>query len=374
MSNTMLSSELVVHDAAAMISDRSLIANLSNRSIEQKFSPGFGKTVNVSVPAQMTGELWNGTGSISSNEITETSTAVTLEYYAAQRINITEENLALDINDFHKRVTVPALDSVIGQIETYGMRRLNGFNGNLVGTAGTNPSTHAHIAAAEKTIFDQRHRDGNLASIINSTTNSSFRQLQIFNSLDFGSNRPAGLANGTLGQTEGIEFFRSSFAADAFDDGDTAGTVLTNNPVVSTNSLPINTLTATTGTIYEGTSLTIADDSSATRYTVTADATIATNAVTLSVTPALDTTVANDKVVTFETEVTQNYVFDPDALAFAILPLSKSSNTVSASYNNIGISIVEGERSTANLSQYWTFAAHVGAKITQPKFGCVFQG
>jgi len=82
----------------------------------------------------------------------------------------------------------------------------------------------------------------------------------------------------------------------------------------------------------------------------------------------------NGKAVTFETEFTQNYVYDPSAFACAVLPLSPSSNTVSASYNGLGISIVEGDRSTSNLTQEWVYAAHVGSKVIQPKFGCVMQG
>jgi hypothetical protein len=156
--------------------------------------------------------------------------------------------------------------------------------------------------------------------------------------------------------------------------GDIAGTVLTNGDPGTTNIIAINGLTAATGTIYEGTRFTIADDSSATVYTVTQDATIATNAASLYVSPNADASVATGKALTFQAAAKADVLFNPMSFAGAILPGAiVGPNVAAMNVGNIGVRIIS-DVSTSTLAGTWVWDCYVGFKVIHNKFGALMCG
>lgn len=371
MPNTFLTPSAVVRDTALILNDSLIIGNLVNRNVEQTFAQKVGSTVKVKAVPNF-GSADEFTTTTSASNVTETGVDVTLQKHFYKRVDLTTDELTLQVDDFTQLVAIPAVRSLVRSIEGYlAQRIIGGFNRNTVGTAGASPSTHAHILAAEKKIFDNRGDSSNLVGLITSTAHASLAALNIFTSQDYGAERPAGLRSNSLGMMSGVNWFRSPNLT--YSRGDVAGTVLVNATTASGTSLPIKDLTEATGTIYEGTRFVIAGD--ATVYTVTADATIASNAATLTITPTLATSAAGDAGITFQTAPSANVVYNPAGVAAVIIPpaavgpLSAISNV-----SGLGIRIVSSDISTSTLAASWVFDVLVGARVVMNEMGAVLQG
>jgi hypothetical protein len=375
MANTFITPSMVDRDASLALRDEMLIANLCTRSTEARFATKVGDTVSVKIPPDL-GVADEFVSSTAASNVTETEVEVVLEKHFYKRVDLTSNELTLEVDDFNALVTVPCVKSIVRGIEVYGIEKaVGGFARNLVGTAGTNPSTHAHIIAAEKQIFDNRGDVSNLVSIITSTSHAAFSQLDIFTSAEFGTDRPAALANGTLGRVAGISMFRSpnastftraSAAAEAALGGSVAGSGTAGAAVISMASF-----TTETGTIYEGARFTVAGDT--TVYTVTANAVKASNAATVSVYPVLATS-PSSALVTWQAAATENVVYNPRALACAVVPGAIiGPNVAAVSIDGIGVRVIS-DVSTSTLAGTWVFDVFCGFKVVQPKFGAVMQG
>lgn len=370
MANTFLTPTDVIRDANLILRDRALAANLVNRSIEDRFVRKVGDTVGVKVPAIIAGQEFTTTASASN--VTETQVDVVIQKHYYVKVTLTSDELAMELDDFNAAIQIPAVTGLVGKVEEYLLAKITGgFARNVEGTAGTNPSTHAHIIAAEKTIFDNQGDTAALVAIINSTAHASFKALNIMNSLDFRADAPSILAGNGLGQTNSIQFYRSVHAG-TLAQGDIAGTVLVNGASQVGSTLNVNGFTDTTGTVYEGTRFTIAGVVGTT-YTVTADITIASNAAALAVYPDVaspDTTAA----LTFESAVTECPVYKPAAVAAAIMAGAPAQNAAISNYDGLGLRIIQGNIDTSTLAQDWVWDLYVGCKVVQPAYGCIMQG
>lgn len=373
MANTFISPTEVVRDASLVLSDNLLIANLCVHDAEAQFARKVGDTVKVKVPPSL-GTAGEFSSTTSATNLTETSVDVVLDKHFYMRVDLSSDELTQNVDDFNTLVTIPAVNSLIRAIEAYGFQRVGGgFAPNLVGTAGTAPSTHAHILAGEQTIFDNRGDLSQIVSLVTSATYTSFALLDVFTNVQYGADRPAALATNSLGRIANSAFFRSPNAG-AFDRGDIAGTVVCDGDPGTTSVIAVDALTAATGTIKEGTRFTCASDSSGNVYTVTADTAIVGNAASLPVTPAADASVADSDAVTFQTAHKECLMYNPRAVACAIVPGAiVGPNVAAASVKGIGLRIIS-DVSTSTLAGTWVFDLYAGFKVVRPEYGCIFQG
>ncbi len=266
---------------------------------------------------------------------------------------------------------MPAVRSLVRGIEGYFAQKIvGGFNRNVVGTPGASPSTHAHILAAEKKIFDNRGDNSQLVGLITSTAHASLAALNIFSSQDYGAERPAGLRSNSLGMLSGVNWFRSPNMA--FSRGDIAGTVLVDGTVASGTTLHVDGFSSATGTVYEGTRFVIQND--ATVYTVVSDATIANNECDLIITPTLAAQADNEETITFQSAPTANVVYNPMGVAAAVLPGAVvGPQTAIANVGGLGIRIIS-DISTSTLAGTWVFDCYAGCRVVMNEFGAVMQG
>lgn len=374
MSNTFITPSAVIADNALFIAENLIVGNLANRKTESEFAKKVGDTVTVKVPPVIEGKEFTAGGSTTASDVTETSVDVVLQKHFYVRVDLTSDELTLKIDDFLQQVALPATRGLIKKIEVYAIQKLlGGFSRYVTGTIGNEPSTHAHILNAEKTIFTNQGDTSQLAALITPTAHVSFGQLDIFTSADYGTDRPFGLKSNSLGMVANTTFFRSAHAS-VFDRGDIAGTVLTNGDPGTAAQIAVDGFTAATGTVYEGTRFTIADDSSGNVYTVTENAVIASNAATLKVTPNADASIIDGKALTFQAAAKANVMFNPAAFAGAILPGAiVGANVAAQSINNIGVRIIS-DVSATTLSGTWVWDCYVGFRVVYPLYGTIMCG
>ena len=370
MANTFLTPTDVIRDANLILKDRALCANLVNRSIEQEFVTKVGDTVGVKVPAIIAGSEF--TTSATASNVTETKVDVKIQKHFYVKVTLSSDELAMQIDDFNAAIQIPAVTGLVSKVENYLLSKISGgFARNVSGTAGTQPSTHAHIIAAEKTIFDNYGDTAAQVAIINSTAHASFKALNIMNSLDFRADAPSILSGNGLGQTNSIQFYRSVHSG-SLARGDVAGTVLVDGGSQTGATLNLKNFDSTAGTIYEGTRFTIAGVVGTT-YTVTADTDYVASTAALPVYPSVASP-ADTSAVTFEAAFTECPVYKPAAVAAAILPGPGGNGAVIGNVEGMGLRIIQSPYSTTTLAQDWVWDLYVGAKVVQPAFGCIMQG
>jgi len=374
MSNSLSTIEGLVKDASLMISDKFVLGNLVNRSLEDDVSsPGRGGKVTVSVPEALTGELWDGSGSISTEDLSQTERDLEVLDTAAVSVELTGNQMkyvmAGETQKIVEQVIRPAVSGVVKQAESLIARRtIGGFARNFVGTANNELSAFSDIIAADKEYFTNSKTDDMKYAVLTPSSFAGMANLNEFKSMDFGENRPANLRRGIISPAVNSEFYRSPYLG-TFGAGDTGGTLKVKGSGQSGSELVVDGFTNATGTVYEGFKFTLGGVT----YTTISNATISSNEATLTLDKDLDSTPADNADVT-EVNYKENVVFNPLGIAAAFLPGAYGENVTSFSFNGFGISIITGDTSTSDLSNTWTFAMDVAARVVQPDYGLVVNG
>lgn len=368
--NTFIEPSVVVRDATLIYNDQLIIGNLVNRTIEGKFVPGIGKTVKVKAPPNF-GDADEFTTTATAANLTETGVDVTISHHIYKQIEITADQQTFNLDDFTQQVTLPATRSLVRKTEKVFLEKLvGGFARNVSGTRGTSPSALADVFAAEKVIFDKQGDESQLISIISSTTHANLIGLNQFSSVDYGADAGA-LKTNSLGMMGKSLFFRTPHAG-SFTRGYLTGTIVVDGTVASGTMIHIDGFTAATGTIYAGTSFVKAGD--ATVYTITEDATIAANEVDIYITPTLASAATDEDVITFQTAVTHNVMYNPQGIVAAIIPPpAQGANSATMNVNGLGLRVTFHEPDRTYLKPAWTFETYIGARVIMPDFGCVMQ-
>ena len=163
-------------------------------------------------------------------------------------------------------------------------------------------------------------------------------------------------------------------ASGAFDRGDIGGTVkLAANEAAAVTQIGVTGFTAATGVVRKGTALTVTGDT--TRYVVTEDAAIASNAASLKVSPKLSASALKDAVIVFEGARYSNFLFVPGSFAGAIVaadPLP-GMNSVTYTYADVTVRFSQ-DGSLSTLSSDVVFDVMVGGEVIAPDGGVIIGG
>jgi len=373
MSNTFINTSLVVRDASILLSDNLVMANLCNRNHEEVFADKIGDSVTVKVPPVQTARDFIDDGSVTDNNITETSVLLELteQPYVAGTLTTAQKSLELD--DFDTVVVEPMVLAIRDAIDAKGCSEaVRGFARYCAGTEGNQPSTLAHIAAGRKVLQDNGAPMAGRVAVINTTPEASFIQLAQFTSVDYGSERPSGLREATLGKLYGIEWFADqNMATHTRGDIGDATNVYGAGQTGATLIVDDASHTAA-GTVYEGSRFTVAGDT--TVYTVTADCTASGGAFSLAISPSKAAAASDDAALTWKSAVTGNVIFVRNGLMGAVVaPAPLAIGSSSAYYNGVGVR-VSLSSSTSALTDQIVIDTYDGFKVLNRAAGCVLQG
>jgi len=376
MANTFVTPTLVARDAAISLSNRLLVGNLITRDKENMFTAAkIGDAVTVTVPPAVS-DASEFSGATSATDMTETDVDLTLEKHFYKRVDLTTKQKSLQLSDFTRLVTVPNIQGIQESIDKFILRNIQVFRKNLSGTIGNRPSTVAHFVNGMKALNDNKVTGPGRVALIDTTVAASLIQINEFTSGDYGADGPSALREGQIASRLGLSFFQDAnlgaFSRSAAAN-DIAGTVLVDGTVAAgEDSLHIDGITSTTGTIYAGTVFTIAGDS--TRYVIRKDATIAANEVTLMITPALAAEATDETAITFEAAGYSNIIYHPYAVAGAIVaPTPLAIGSAVESFNGVSIR-VSMDSSIASLADSIVYDVFVGCRVIQPDGGCLVAG
>jgi hypothetical protein len=376
MANTFITPSMVARDASIALSNRLLVGNLVTRDKENMFTAAkVGDSVKVTVPPAIS-DASEFTGTTVASDATETEVDLTLEKHFYKRVDLTSKQKTLELSDFTRLVTVPAICGIQESIDKFFLRNMQVFRKNLAGTIGNRPSTVAHYTAGMKLLNDNKVvQDGRIA-LIDTTVESSLIQIAQFTSADYGVDGPAALRDGYIGKRFGLTFFRDANLG-AFSRSENAndlvGADIVTTVAIGGTEIDIHGITSATGTIYAGTAFTI--DGDTTRYIVRKDADIAANATTLLISPALIVEGTAAKELTFEAAGYENIIYHPNSVAGAIVaptPLAGGNSSVQ-SFNGVSIR-VSMDSSISTLSDTVVYDVFVACRVIQPDGGALVAG
>ena len=377
MANLFITPTMVARDAAITLANMLVLGNLVARDKESVFKGGkVGDSIKVTIPPSVT-EASEFTGTTVATDVDESEIDLTLEHHFYKRADITTKQASLEMDDFTRTIIEPRMKGIQMSIDKYIGKQLQVFRKNIAGTVGNRPSTVAHIGAGSKALNDLFLRDDGRVGLIDTTVEQSLLAITTLTSADYVGPDYAAVRNASLGHRLGYDWVRNANLG-AFVRSDVAnsiaGTVLTNGtPAIGATEVPIDGITGATGTIYAGTVFTMAGDT--TRYVVRKDATIAGNATTLTVAPALVAAPGDGALLTFEAAGYMNLLFHPNAVAAAIIapePLW-GGNSVVQSYGGISVRVSQ-DSSISTLANSIVIDVLVGARVINPDGGCLICG
>lgn len=370
MSNTFVTPQAVVRDAAIFLAKRLFVASHISRDAERAFGNKVGDTVKVRTPMAVSeaSELITTTAA---EAVSQTSVDVTLEKHFYKRATLTSKEQKLSLDDFTRTITAPFMSGIALSIDKFLIRKMQiGLAAQYSGTVTSRPSTAAHFLAAHKKLDDAYVTQQGRVGLIDTTVKQSLLADNAFINMTYGADNA--LKDLELGSRLGATWVPDPASA-AFERGDVAGTLdLGANVSAGATQISLDGLTAATGTIKAGTALTIAGDT--TRYVVTEDATIASNAAAVKVSPAIAADALKDAVVTIEGARYGNFLFVPGAVAGAIVAPDPLPGMQSVTYTFDGVTVrFSQDGSISTLSSDIVFDVLVGGVVVNPT-GAVIVG
>jgi len=393
----------VAERAAISLMDQFTATALVSREIEQKFVKGVGQTVTAKLPIDL-GPAKNkvvGTDTTATN-IVEDTRALTITDHVYQRLDITPEQLTFEIDKFTEMVINPAMQSMADKIERICINQLalgislsrSGGLGNVLGTTGVASTTVDDFTEAKEAIKNARGSWSNrrMWGLFGNGSEKSFQKELKNQSVDFGSERPTGLRDASLGKIynvqaiatnlfgEGTLFYRDTTVEidqlQLFSTAAPSAAVMDATPIgkdtVIIDGLPSD------GKLLAGMRFTIASESGAPIHVVTEDAIITAGVATVKINDTVGSGVLDNAAITAE-EFLSDMIINEGAVAGAIIPpkadgRNSFSSVISGipGFPSVGIRFIQPGTSIDNLGDDFAFDVFVGFQVFGPQ-SCALQ-
>lgn len=290
MANTMLTPQVIANEALMVLESQLTMANLVHRD----YSPEFvqvGDTITVRKPARFTAK--NFTGSVSSQDITESSAEVKMDRFRDVTVKVTSKEMALDIKDFSTQVVTPAL-SAIAQAIDIDLLAVGIAKAAKTATVSSTPVI-TDIAGVGKALDIAKAPRENRRLILPPTILYKYNTLDNFAKASYAGDSQA-LRNSEIGMVYSCDTFMSQNCPE--NASATAGTVTAYQVVgtVNTTQFTVSSGSPATGTIKTGDQLIV----NGYLYTVTEDLTLVSGGGALKVDqniPATISTAVDAKII-----------------------------------------------------------------------------
>jgi hypothetical protein len=367
MPNEILTTQQMVDASSVLLESRLILAGALDHKTEDKFVKGAGNTVSVRTIASLkpAGDL-NEDGEAATDSLAETKVDVKIEKQFYKSVELTAEDMTLNIEDFSSQVLEPIINSLVASIETYTNAKLAANAGGKTGSSYAAPTTLADCARANRWFTDHKIIPQGRFAFIGSESEEAFIQLDAFTAATYGADGPIALRDATIGKRLGMNFVVNPYATVVAAIPGTLTVKTETNP--GAKSISVAGITAGTK-IPAGAAITI----DGVQYFV-AEAIKSANAteqpVKLSV--GLKKKAAAGAAVT-ASAYTQSFIAHKSCAAIAIIAPEPSQGAPSAIASHRGIS-VRATRvfDSKKLKDVLTLDVLVGMRVLHPEACALF--
>ena len=329
-----------------------------------------GESVSVKTrPAYETDEFSVG-GSISTQDIRQSSTTFTIEKHLDISIPWTSREQAMSIDSLSEDVIQPAMQSMAQKLDTYLLTKAWAGRGQYF--SATLLESSADIALARREANRQQMPKANRIGLVNGDLEAIMLGTDAFNRFDARSTAGVdALTNASIGRLMGIDWMSSeNFTAESHTPGTGVGvtktTPTTTNNQIGTSALVLES--AATGTYLDGDRIYVAGMNRP--LIVDGDqATPTTIALAHQIDEIVPVTAAVTVVsVGVAASAKSGIIFTPDAFAYAMPPLDLPGDKEAAvsSANGMSIRLVKGYNQTTKTNTL-SFDCLIGAKCFDPR-------
>ena len=368
MSNTTLTHTMVAREAAKILAEESPFVSNINLGRQEEFGEAVngykkGSTVKIKVPgvgAVFSGATFAEGGSATDSEEKYVNLTLDTQKHVALQFGATEK--LLELTDFRERILRPQMRMLASVVEADLLNKAVLLVPNLVGTAGSVPTTMKTYAQARAKLEQYLAPPSDRSMIYSSNANTELVDASkaLFHA---NSQIERMFIRGSLGEAQGADFYEHQSIPSVTNGSQVASLLVNGVPTQGATSMAIDGGTGS-NTVKKGSVFTIAGvyrihpltgtaSTDLQQFVVTADLTLSSGAGTLSFYPALDSSAPNKTVsalpadnaaLTFvgsaSTAYAQNLMFQKDAFtaAFAPLPVLASCEGYTARLPN-GISV-----------------------------------
>ena len=174
MSNNLLTISMITNEALMVLENELTFSSEVDRNYDDQFAVSgakIGNTLNVRRPGRFIGT----TGpALNVEDFNETSVPVTLSTQFHVDTQFTTQDLALSLDMFSDRVLKPAVAAVANKIDFDGLTMAKNSTANIVGTAGTPPtSLLTYLTAGAYLDAEGAPRDGRRSCIVEPFTGAT---------------------------------------------------------------------------------------------------------------------------------------------------------------------------------------------------------
>jgi hypothetical protein len=174
MSNNLLTISMITNEALMVLENELTFSSEVDRNYDDQFAVSgakIGNTLNVRRPGRFIGT----TGpALNVEDFNETSVPVTLSTQFHVDTQFTTQDLALSLDQFSDRVLKPAVAAVANKIDFDGLTMAKNATANIVGTAGTPPtSLLTYLTAGAYLDSEGAPRDGRRSCIVEPFTGAT---------------------------------------------------------------------------------------------------------------------------------------------------------------------------------------------------------
>ena len=424
MTNTLLTSDIILKEALLHLENELVISKICNRDYEAPFAHGNGvagkpgDTIRIRKPVR--GQIRTGS-TMQVQDVLEGRTSLTVGTMIGADLQFSSQDLTLRIEDFGPRYLRPQMIKLANKIDTDVMAELVQHCPNWQGTPGQTINSFQDYAIAPQRLDElavpSRGRSGILSpadywgTIGNITTlsaNAPVKSALQESILGRFANTDTYMTQNIATQTVGTWGASPVLNSASGVQTTTYATVMANN--YSEQTINVSGLTASTGTIVAGdvftlssvfavNPITLATQSFLRQFCVVAGATAdASGNATITITPPIipvsstnppasgsqyatvSVAPATNAAITVKgtasTTYNQNIVLDPDAVTLAVVPLIRPQGAVKVetqTYKGLSMRLITGYDITNDLSP-WRFDVFYGTRATQPNLACRLSG
>jgi hypothetical protein len=368
--NTFLTPTIIADVGLLALENNLVMANLVYRGYDKEFRK-IGDTARVRKPATFTAIEFDGDLSGEFQDISESYVDVKLDKILTVPFEITQEQMSLDVKDLTEQVINPAARALAQGIDSLltGLYVDIPYYTDVSGTVDV-----SDISDVRKILLENKvPMDDQKSGVLCPDTEAKYNVLDAFLHADKRGDTTT-VKSGSMGRLYGIDWYvDQNIKTHTVGTVDLAGAI-TDDPSVAAGATTIHVGSLGTGTINKGSIITIAGNTG--KYVVTANATIAANAATLTIYPALNDAVLKDAVVTIHAADKANLVFHKNAFCLATAPLAEPLGGADAStktYKGLSLQVVFSWNHNA-MKNVGTMSILCGVKTLQPELAVRFCG
>ena len=368
MANTLITPSVVAKMSLLALVNNWVFGALVHKDYSKEFKH-VGEDVVVRNPAILTAVEFDGDLTGQFQNVVESSVTVSMDTILTVPIQVTAKELSLDIVNFNEQIVLPATQALADKVD----EKIALLYKDIPYYGDTTSTTAlADITAIRKIMTDNKVPQRERYGVLSPMTFASLLNLSEFRDLER-TGETAVLKEASMGRRFGFSLFESQniqhhIIGTTDESGDVNGALAVGDTSVALTLMG-------TGTVKKGTIITYADYDE--RSVVTADATIADSAVTVTVSPPITQVIADAVVVTLHgddanTTSKENLFFHKNAFAMVSAPLEPplgGAKGATLAYNGLSLNVVYDYEMT-QFKNMMTISILCGFKTLQSALAC----